>query len=43
MSELQDLCTLVRALAATRPLSVVMAERVQAPRAWASGRCVPAD
>jgi hypothetical protein len=27
----------------TRPLSVVMAERVNALRAWASGRTVPAD
>jgi SpoVK/Ycf46/Vps4 family AAA+-type ATPase len=27
----------------TRPLSVVMAERVQALRAWAAGRAVPAD
>jgi SpoVK/Ycf46/Vps4 family AAA+-type ATPase len=30
-------------LAATRPLSVVMAEKVQALRDWASARCVPAD
>jgi SpoVK/Ycf46/Vps4 family AAA+-type ATPase len=30
-------------LAATRPLSIVMAERVSALRAWASGRAVPAD
>jgi hypothetical protein len=28
---------------ATRPLSVVMAERVTALRAWASTRTVPAD
>lgn len=28
---------------ATRPLSVVMAEKVQALRAWAEGRCVMAD
>ena len=30
-------------LAQTRPLSVVMAEKVQALRDWASARCVPAD
>ena len=30
-------------LAATRPLSVIMAERVAALRAWARERCVPAD
>ena len=30
-------------LAATRPLSVMMSERVNALRAWASERCVPAD
>ena len=30
-------------LAATRPLSVVMAEKVQALRDWATGRTVPAD
>jgi SpoVK/Ycf46/Vps4 family AAA+-type ATPase len=28
---------------ATRPLSVLMAERVAEVRAWAAGRCVPAD
>lgn len=28
---------------ATRPLATVMAERVEALREWASGRCVPAD
>jgi ATP-dependent 26S proteasome regulatory subunit len=27
----------------TRPLAVVMAEKVQALRQWAQGRCVPAD
>ena len=27
----------------TRPLSVLMAERVAEVRAWAAGRCVPAD
>ena len=31
------------ALAATRPLSVIMAEKVQWLRAWAAERCVPAD
>ena len=30
-------------LKATRPLSVLMAERVADLRAWAEGRCVPAD
>ncbi|HUS92908.1 MAG TPA: AAA family ATPase [Phycisphaerae bacterium] len=30
-------------LAATRPLSVLMAERIDALRAWAADRCVPAD
>jgi len=34
---------IVAALRETRPLSVVMAERVQALRAWAAERCVPAD
>jgi hypothetical protein len=28
---------------ATRPLSILMAERVRQLRAWAEGRCVPAD
>jgi SpoVK/Ycf46/Vps4 family AAA+-type ATPase len=28
---------------ATRPLSVLMAERIGALRDWAEGRCVPAD
>ena len=27
----------------TRPLSVLMGERVRQLRAWADGRCVPAD
>jgi hypothetical protein len=27
----------------TRPLSVLMGERVKELRAWANGRCVPAD
>jgi len=31
------------AIAATRPLSVVLRERVEALRAWARGRCIPAD
>jgi hypothetical protein len=30
-------------IAATRPLAVVMAEKVQALRLWADGRTVPAD
>jgi hypothetical protein len=30
-------------LAATRPLSVIAAERINALRAWAAERCVPAD
>jgi SpoVK/Ycf46/Vps4 family AAA+-type ATPase len=34
---------LLRELRATRPLSVVMAERVTALRAWAAERAVPAD
>ncbi len=34
---------LLKELAATRPLSVVMAEKVKALRAWAQGRCVSAD
>jgi ATP-dependent 26S proteasome regulatory subunit len=32
-----------QALASSPPLSVTMAERVAALRAWAQGRCVPAD
>jgi len=32
-----------RALAGSPPLSVTMAERVAELRAWAAGRCVPAD
>jgi hypothetical protein len=31
------------ALKDTRPLSVLMAERVQGLREWARERCVPAD
>ena len=34
---------LVETMSASPPLSVTMAERVQALRQWASGRCVPAD
>ncbi|HSB63520.1 MAG TPA: AAA family ATPase, partial [Thermoanaerobaculia bacterium] len=38
-----DEAALLVALRSTRPLSVVRAEDVAALRAWASGRCVPAD
>jgi SpoVK/Ycf46/Vps4 family AAA+-type ATPase len=38
-----DQPTLIRALAQTRPLSVLMREQVDALRAWAKGRCVAAD
>ena len=34
---------ILRALKSSPPLSVTMAERVEALREWASGRCVPAD
>ena len=34
---------LLAALGATRPLSVLMHEQVEALRIWARGRCVPAD
>jgi hypothetical protein len=34
---------LMRALTGSPPLSVTMAERMQALREWARGRCVPAD
>jgi len=34
---------LLAALGATRPLSVLMREQVEALRIWARGRCVPAD
>ncbi|MET0620576.1 MAG: hypothetical protein ABW056_09865, partial [Thermoanaerobaculia bacterium] len=30
-------------LRSTRPLSVLRAERIDALRQWAKGRCVPAD
>jgi SpoVK/Ycf46/Vps4 family AAA+-type ATPase len=39
---LDDAAILV-ALRSTRPLSVVRAEKINALRAWAAGRCVPAD
>ncbi|HEX7817575.1 AAA family ATPase [Dyella sp.] len=35
--------TLLDALRMTRPLSVLMREKVQALRRWAEGRCVPVD
>lgn len=38
-----DQAHLLGALRATRPLSVLMAEKVQALRDWARERCVPAD
>jgi len=38
-----DQLTLLDALKQTRPLSVLMHEKVEALRAWAQGRCVPAD
>lgn len=38
-----DTSALLEEIRATRPLSVVMAERVGALRAWASGRTVPAN
>jgi ATPase family associated with various cellular activities (AAA) len=38
-----DQATLLNALQATKPLSVLMHEQVAALRAWANGRCVPAD
>ncbi len=34
---------LLQELRGTRPLSVMMAEQVQAPREWARARAVPAD
>jgi len=37
-----DTDTIVHALRASPPLSVIMAERVEALRAWAKNRCVPA-
>ncbi|HIE53894.1 MAG TPA: ATPase, partial [Chromatiaceae bacterium] len=38
-----DQPTLLAALGSTRPLSVLMAEQVEALREWARGRCVAAD
>ncbi|GLQ45190.1 ATPase [Dyella lipolytica] len=38
-----DQPTLLNALQVTKPLSVLMHEQVAALRAWANGRCVPAD
>ncbi|MCX7513379.1 AAA family ATPase [Frateuria hangzhouensis] len=38
-----DQDALCQAMAQTRPLSVLMREQVQALRAWARERCVPAD
>ena len=38
-----DSAAVVTALRSTRPLSVVRAEKVDALRQWAKGRCVPAD
>ncbi|RUL75306.1 AAA family ATPase [Dyella choica] len=38
-----DQATLLHSLQSTRPLSVLMHEQVEALRAWAQGRCVPAD
>jgi SpoVK/Ycf46/Vps4 family AAA+-type ATPase len=38
-----DQATLLHALQVTKPLSVLMHEQVAALRAWANGRCVPAD
>ncbi|MFN0135913.1 MAG: AAA family ATPase [Phycisphaerae bacterium] len=38
-----DTHRLAAAIAGSPPLSVTMAERIAALRAWAAGRCVPAD
>ncbi|GGA31255.1 AAA family ATPase [Dyella nitratireducens] len=38
-----DQATLLHALQTTKPLSVLMREQVDALRAWAQSRCVPAD
>ncbi len=38
-----DTGAILVALRSTRPLSVVRAEHIHALRAWAAGRCVPAD
>ena len=37
-----DTCALLNELGRTQPLSVVMAEQIEALRDWARGRCVPA-
>jgi hypothetical protein len=34
---------LLRCVRESPPLSVTMAEKISALRAWAEGRCVPAD
>ncbi len=38
-----DTAAVLTALRSTRPLSVVRSERIESLRAWAKGRCVPAD
>ena len=38
-----DTNRILQALRSSPPLSVTMAERVERLRAWAKGRCVPAD
>jgi ATPase family associated with various cellular activities (AAA) len=38
-----DTGAILVAIRSTRPLSVVRSERIEALRAWAAGRCVPAD
>ncbi|MDX1569064.1 MAG: AAA family ATPase [Xanthomonadales bacterium] len=45
MADATELSTerIAEAISATRPLSVVMAERIAHLRRWASERCVPAD
>ena len=44
-SEKKDLCDdhILTEIGNTAPLSGLMAERVETLRAWAAGRCVPAD
>ena len=44
-AEKSDLCDdhLYGELSRTRPLSVLMAERIAGLRAWSADRCVPAD
>lgn len=41
--DLLDQDLLLRELARTSPLSVLMAEKLAALRTWAKGRAVPAD